>query len=263
MVMENGKQYEDFVEKFKVKKTTDDCYTPPAVYDVIAAWVRDRYGIGPSVKFVRPFYPGGDFERHDYPSGCVVVDNPPFSITSKIIRFYTERKIPFFLFTDTRYCFYYLKDPVCSVVVTGNYIVYENGAKIRTSFLTNMAPGIMFECAPDLGKRLRACFPECKKQKKNIIDFHFVSGIDADNAARKGLSIRVQRMLSRIQRNDIYGNHVIVRGDIAEAVNKAKAKHVDQYVYLTKVTSPDDVASIEELDESIGVVDPPEMRFME
>ena len=26
--------YDGFVEKFKPKKTTDDCYTPPAVYDL-------------------------------------------------------------------------------------------------------------------------------------------------------------------------------------------------------------------------------------
>lgn len=27
--------YEEFVEKFKPKKTTDDCYTPPEIYEVI------------------------------------------------------------------------------------------------------------------------------------------------------------------------------------------------------------------------------------
>ena len=29
-------EYEQFVEKFKPKKTTDDCYTPPEIYEVIA-----------------------------------------------------------------------------------------------------------------------------------------------------------------------------------------------------------------------------------
>lgn len=51
--------YDGFVEKFKPKKTTDD------------------------VPIVRPFYPGGDYENYDYPEGCVVVDNPPFSIFAK------------------------------------------------------------------------------------------------------------------------------------------------------------------------------------
>ena len=30
-----SKEYEDFVEKFKPKKTTDDCYTPPNVYEEV------------------------------------------------------------------------------------------------------------------------------------------------------------------------------------------------------------------------------------
>lgn len=29
MNIEENKEYETFVEKFKPKKTTDDCYTPP------------------------------------------------------------------------------------------------------------------------------------------------------------------------------------------------------------------------------------------
>ena len=30
--------YGAFVEKFKPKKTTDDCYTPPEVYETIKDW---------------------------------------------------------------------------------------------------------------------------------------------------------------------------------------------------------------------------------
>ena len=40
--------YEGFVEKFKPKKTTDDCYTPQPIYDVILDYVVDRYGIDPA-----------------------------------------------------------------------------------------------------------------------------------------------------------------------------------------------------------------------
>lgn len=32
--------YDGFVEKFKPNKTTDDCYTPPAVYDAILGWIQ-------------------------------------------------------------------------------------------------------------------------------------------------------------------------------------------------------------------------------
>lgn len=93
-----GETYEEFVEKFKPKKTTDDCYTPEPVYDAILEWVRNEYNIGEDVPIIRPFYPGGDYEHHDYPEGCVVVDNPPFSILKAITDFYLEREIKFFLF---------------------------------------------------------------------------------------------------------------------------------------------------------------------
>lgn len=48
--------YDGFVEKFKPKKTTDDCYTPPAVYDAILGWLRENVDIENRV-IVRPFYP--------------------------------------------------------------------------------------------------------------------------------------------------------------------------------------------------------------
>ena len=97
--------YEGFVEKFKPKKTTDDCYTPPEVMEVVNAYVERRWGIDRS-RFVRPFYPGGDYEHFDYSADAVVVDNPPFSILGKIKRFYLAHDIPFFLFCPslTAFC---------------------------------------------------------------------------------------------------------------------------------------------------------------
>ena len=37
-----GETYEQFVEKFKPKRTTDDCYTPPQVYETVLKWVREN-----------------------------------------------------------------------------------------------------------------------------------------------------------------------------------------------------------------------------
>lgn len=97
--MSKGETYDEFVEKFKPKKTTDDCYTPPLVYEAVANWVATEYGLDKQ-NFVRPFYPGGDYKSEDY-TGKIVVDNPPFSILSEIIGFYTERGVRFFLFAPT------------------------------------------------------------------------------------------------------------------------------------------------------------------
>lgn len=97
---QESEEYQDFVQKFEQKKTTDDCYTPDLVYEAVAGFVSSRYGIQRE-DMVRPFYPGGDYEREQYPEGCVVVDNPPFSLLSKIMRFYVDHGVRFFLFAPT------------------------------------------------------------------------------------------------------------------------------------------------------------------
>lgn len=58
------------------------------MYDVVLKHVRKKYNIAEDTPIVRPFYPGGDYEHYDYPEGCVVVDNPPFSIFAKILDFF-------------------------------------------------------------------------------------------------------------------------------------------------------------------------------
>ena len=127
--------YEGFVDKFKPKKTTDDCYTPPAVYEAILRYVCERCGIkGRTI--VRPFYPGGDYEHAEYPAGCVVVDNPPFSIITQIARFYLSRSIDFFLFAPHLTLFG--SDLPCTRLVVGADIIYENGAEVKTSFMSNL-----------------------------------------------------------------------------------------------------------------------------
>ena len=82
--MSRGETYEEFVDKFKPKLTTDDCYTPPNIYEAVANWVVNEYGVDKST-FCRPFYPGGDYQNYDY-SGKIVVDNPPFSILAIIVK---------------------------------------------------------------------------------------------------------------------------------------------------------------------------------
>lgn len=131
-----GETYEEFVEKFKAKKTTDDCYTPEAVYDVIRDYVIEKYDLqGRPV--VRPFWPGGDYKNFDYPENCVVIDNPPFSILARILDFYVEKKIEFFLFAP-QLTMMSSAGSRCNMVITGNQIVYENKAVVATSFATSL-----------------------------------------------------------------------------------------------------------------------------
>lgn len=129
--------YEGFVEKFKPKKTTDDCYTPEIVYSAIADWAANEYNLNKS-DFCRPFYPGGDYEHFNY-DNKIVVDNPPFSILTQIIKFYSDKEIKFFLFAPTLASLCRCGD-YCTVLPIGVDITYENGATISTSFATNLEP---------------------------------------------------------------------------------------------------------------------------
>lgn len=145
--------YDSFVEKFEEKKTTDDCYTPPDVFAIVLDYVGENCDIG-GRQVVRPFYPGGDFENIDYPSECVVIDNPPFSIISKIAKFYINRKIDFFLFAPHLTLF--SSDIDCTHIVCGGNITYENGAVVKTSFISNMFGDAKVIGAADLLDRFKA-----------------------------------------------------------------------------------------------------------
>lgn len=63
--MAKNETYEEFVEKFKRKKITDDCYTPEPVYNAISQWVAKQYSLNES-DFIRPFYPDKDYKQVKY-----------------------------------------------------------------------------------------------------------------------------------------------------------------------------------------------------
>lgn len=145
--------YAGFVDKFKPKKTTDDCYTPEKVYNAVIEYVRSIADME-GKEVVRPFYPGGDYENYSYPDNAVVVDNPPFSIVSKITRFYLERGIKFFLFAP-HLTLLSGKLQGVTYIVTNSTIEYENGAKVSTDFITNLIPDTLIMTAPILRKNLK------------------------------------------------------------------------------------------------------------
>ena len=155
-ISEEDEEYQEFLKKFEpeIKKTTDDCYTPELVYEACANWVADYYNLNRK-NFVRPFYPGGDYQKEKYPADCVVVDNPPFSIMSEIIRYYNAHGIRFFLFAPHLTLFSGASGEVTCLPV-GVGITYANGANVCTSFLTNLEPkNIRFRSEPRLYEAVR------------------------------------------------------------------------------------------------------------
>ena len=168
-------EYREFVDKFKPKKTTDDCYTPPEIFDVVLDYVVDRYGID-RAKVVRPFWPGGDYEREEYPEGCAVVDNPPFSILSAIVDFYMRNGVRFFLFAPTLTALSGRKHLMnTNHIICHTSITYANGAKVNTSFITNMdEDGTVLESAPDLADAINAKDGELQSAvKKHVPKYEY------------------------------------------------------------------------------------------
>lgn len=152
--------YEGFVDKFKQKKTTDDCFTPKEVMDTVVDYVNEKYPLA-GKQIIRPFFPGGDFENVDYPADCVVIDNPPFSIISKICRFYIERNIKFFLFCPHLTAF--SSDINATHIIASVRITYENGADVPTAFVSNMFGDVKILGDAELHNKLK------KIQKRNNV----------------------------------------------------------------------------------------------
>lgn len=171
--MAKGETYEEFVAKFKknAPKTTDDCYTPQPVYEVVKEYALKLAGLTEETCTpVRPFYPGGDYRNYDYPADAYVIDNPPFSILSEIRQFYIEKGIKYFLFAPHITSFNSMnicKDTRIPIDVN---ITYDNGAVINTGFVTNVADAdILIMTAPELRTELRRTIARTQGNKNNVL----------------------------------------------------------------------------------------------
>lgn len=157
--MAKGETYEEFVAKFSADapKTTDDCYTPQAVYEAVKEYALKLAGLCETTCTpVRPFYPGGDYKNYDYPADTYVIDNPPFSILAEIRKFYIDKGIKYFLFAPNMHIMNNMSTCRDMCILTGVTITYDNGAKIPTSFVTNvLCEDILLRTAPELVTALR------------------------------------------------------------------------------------------------------------
>ena len=160
---EDDDEYQAFLAKFEPKKTTDDCYTPPIVYEAVADYVAEHYELD-KTNFVRPFVPQGDYQAEKYKPTDVVVDNPPFSIMAEIINFYNEHGVKFFLFAP-HLTIFSSSSSSSSCIICGVTITYENGANVNTSFVTNLED-CAFRSAPKLYEAVKKANDDNLKQTK-------------------------------------------------------------------------------------------------
>ena len=216
-------EYQAFVDKFKEAKTTDDCYTPPEIYDEIANWVAEEYGY-PREKFLRPFKPGGDYQAEEYPEGYAVVDNPPFSILAPIVDWYLKRDVPFFLFGPTLTIIGILRKASrldkCCIILIGNQITYENGATVQTSYITNMDKEHACRIEGGLRERMEAVNDRLKKAKtatlpKYSYPMNVITGKDY-RLAKYGQTFRLRReecvVIPELDAQKVHGKQIFGSG---------------------------------------------------
>lgn len=157
--------YEKWLEHMEERpSTTDDCITPEAVYEAVLDWAKHEYGIGPGTRILRPFWPGRDYQQEDYGGDCVVIDNPPFSIISQIVRWYEARGVKYFLFAPGLTLFNVAKDfDNVGHVIIHDSVEYQNGAKVATGFITNLSDALV-HVSPQLN---RAVLETQKQERSN------------------------------------------------------------------------------------------------
>lgn len=220
------RDYESFVTKFSDKpKTTDDCYTPQDVYEAVVQYVSEVYDMRGKV-ILRPFYPGGDYENAEYPENGVVIDNPPFSIFMKVVKFYVARNIPFFLFgpgmTIFSVCNY------CTAVIINRQIEFHNGAVVRVNFASNLFGDNVAMTAIRLNELIGMC--ESQNTKANLPQYDYPNELlscsdmmiiakgNEDFSVRRNECVTVKRIGGR----DLFGEHLLISRTQAERKQNAK-----------------------------------------
>ena len=140
----------------------------------------------------------GDYKAFPYPNGAVVIDNPPFSILASICTFYLEHGIPFFLFTPSLTCFGGRKVfKQMNHIIVDCQITYENGARVKTSFVTSYSGGIVAQTSPDLAKAInrendRLIKANTKELPKYDYPMNVITAAMMQRYARYGVDLKIR-----------------------------------------------------------------------
>ena len=190
----NSKEYYNWLQKFEKRSTSDDTFTPPAVYDIVLDYV-DKHILNLDDKTVeRPFYPDGDYQAHaqNYDENTVVIDNPPFSILSKIIDFYLQNNIKFFLFAPALTVLSPMRKLNYTAIIAPAKICYDNGAMVDTAFVTNLCGSVRAMTAPALHNALKAL----EQQKPKLPKYQYPPNVLMVNSLNKLCQVGIEFSVS-------------------------------------------------------------------
>ena len=190
----SSKEYYDWLQKFEKRNTSDDTFTPPAVYDAVLEYVNDHVLNLDGLTVVRPFYPDGDYQAHaqNYDENTVVIDNPPFSLSARIYKFYQEHNIKFFLFAPTMTVFASVRNRDCTAIIAPSKITYDNGAMVDTAFVTNLCGSVRAMTAPALHNALKAL----EQQKPKLPKYQYPPNVLMANSLNKLCQVGIEFSVS-------------------------------------------------------------------
>ena len=230
--------YEGFIKKFEgiKEKTTDDVFTPVQIYEALLNYATEKGWLKGFKTIVRPFYPNGDYTKYNYPKDCIVIDNPPFSIASKIVDFYISKNQPFILFCQSLTAGQLLNDKrPTTIILTNNKITFHNGAYINISFVAYGIPqlrDIAIKTAPDLALKLKMIDKNNKVSKRKTkynLPKNVTSTALLGKYANRYLTIKRDECI-RVPNIDemkkdgrgIYGGAILLSSSAAEAASAAE-----------------------------------------
>lgn len=220
------KTSEDFLAKFKPVNGSDECYTPPPVFECVYNYVRELFSQFNNMENLRPFKPNGDFLKEDY-NGKIVIDNPPFSILSYIVNYYQLNNVKFWLFAPILSIMQYYRR--CDIVITKITITYVNGAKVATSFITNMFGDNRIVLDGSLSEKINSL-----QNKKTFIKNRYpfvLSGARLQKWVKPGniLTIKQEDTLPILTlKYKVFGNGCYIREGVLPSINSDNSELTDE-----------------------------------
>lgn len=244
--------------------TNDECYTSPEVYDTALKYAVERYHLQ-GKHIVRPFVPSGNYQQYVYDKNDVVIDNPPFSMTTKITKWYINHDIPFFLFINGLYAVSISRGlpGKATVIATNAYVSFyhkPNNKVVKLGFVTNLEPkNIVLRGDATLTNKLNGL---AKKKVLNKYKYpeNIIRNSDVLKAIRRGVELQLTTNNCLFEDNldynkehkltDVHGGCYLVDDNVYDEY-KAAIEKVPPYTHHVTLSEREQ-AIIEKLNKRSG-----------
>ena len=150
-------------------------------------------------------------------------------------------------------------------IVCDSNIIYENGANVRTAFVTNLGdPDIVMQTEPELGRRINAAVAALREQTtrqlpKYEYPSHILTAAMAQNYAKYGIRISVRRSdcvkvssldAQKERKKGIFGGGLLLSDAAAEENERARIAMEERARATKWALSDREMAIVEQLNSN-------------